>query len=257
MLVATPSYALHLAEAIEKKGIDKSKLNLRLALFGGEGHTEEMRAKIENALGILATENYGLSEVGGPGVAGECYLKQGLHFAEDHFLPEIVDPDTLEPLPMGEKGELVITTLTKEAFPMLRYRTRDITWLMDEPCQCGRTSLRMAKVQGRTDDMMVIRGVNVFPSQIESVIMAIKEVEPFYEIIVTTQDYLDRIEVRVEFSDASLLDDYEKLEALRARMRHDLKSVLNIDAKVTLVTPGTLPRYEGKGKHVIDKRDNK
>ena len=257
VLVATPSYALHLAEAIEKKGIDKSKLNLRLALFGGEGHTEEMRAKIENALGILATENYGLSEVGGPGVAGECYLKQGLHFAEDHFLPEIVDPDTLEPLPMGEKGELVITTLTKEAFPMLRYRTRDITWLMDEPCQCGRTSLRMAKVQGRTDDMMVIRGVNVFPSQIESVIMAIKEVEPFYEIIVTTQDYLDRIEVRVEFSDASLLDDYEKLEALRARMRHDLKSVLNIDAKVTLVTPGTLPRYEGKGKHVIDKRDNK
>ena len=167
VLVATPSYALHLAEAMARKGIDKSKLKLRLALFGGEGHTEEMRAKIENALGILATENYGLSEVGGPGVSGECYLKCGLHFAEDHFLPEIIDPDTLETLPAGEKGELVITTLTKEGFPMLRYRTRDITWLIDEPCKCGRTSMRMAKVQGRTDDMMVIRGVNVFPSQIE------------------------------------------------------------------------------------------
>ena len=254
VLVATPSYALHLAEAIDKKGIDKSQLKLRLALFGGEGHTEEMRAKIENALGILATENYGLSEVGGPGVSGECYLKCGLHFAEDHFLPEIIDPDTLETLPPGEKGELVVTTLTKEGFPMLRYRTRDITWLIDEPCRCGRTSIRMAKVQGRTDDMMVIRGVNVFPSQIESVIMSIKEVEPFYEIIVTTEDYLDRIEVRVEFSDASLLDDYEKLENLRGRIRHGLKSVLNIDAKVTLVTPGTLPRFEGKSKHVIDKR---
>ena len=257
VLVATPSYALHLAEAMARKGIDKSKLKLRLALFGGEGHTEEMRAKIENALGILATENYGLSEVGGPGVSGECYLKCGLHFAEDHFLPEIIDPDTLETLPAGEKGELVITTLTKEGFPMLRYRTRDITWLIDEPTKCGRTSMRMAKVQGRTDDMMVIRGVNVFPSQIESVIMSIKEVEPFYEIIVTTENYLDRIEVRVEFSDASLLDDYEKLEDLRGRIRHDLKSVLNIDAKVTLVTPGTLPRFEGKSKRVIDKRDHK
>ena len=149
VLVATPSYALHLAEAMARKGIDKSKLKLRLALFGGEGHTEEMRAKIENALGILATENYGLSEVGWPGVSGECYLKCGLHFAEDDFLPEIIDPDTLETLPAGEKGELVITTLTKEGFPMLRYRTRDITWLIDEPCKCGRTSMRMAKVQGR------------------------------------------------------------------------------------------------------------
>ena len=256
VLIATPSYALYLAEAIEKKQIDKDSIKLRLALFGGEGHTEEMRAKIEQSLGILATENYGLSEVGGPGFSGECYLKQGLHIAEDQFLSEIIDADTLEPLPIGDQGELVITTLTKEGFPMLRYRTRDITWLNDEPCECGRTSMRMAKVQGRTDDMMVIRGVNVFPSQIESVIMAAKEVEPFYEIIVTTEGYLDRIEVRVEFSDASLLDDYNKLEKLQNRLRHELKSVLNIDAKVTLVTPGTLPRYEGKGKHVIDKRDH-
>lgn len=257
ILISTPSYALYLADEMEKKGIDKSTIKLRLALFGGEGHTEEMRAKIEKQLGILATENYGLSEVGGPGYSGECYLKQGLHIAEDQFISEMVDPDTLEPLPMGEQGELVITTLVREAFPVLRYRTRDITWLNDEPCQCGRTSMRMAKVQGRTDDMMVIRGVNVFPSQIESVIMSMKEIEPFYEIIVTTEDYLDRIEVRVEFSDASLLDDYNKLEDLKNRIRHNIKSVLGIDAKITLVTPGTLPRFEGKAKRVIDKRNHK
>ena len=257
ILIATPSYALYLADEIEKKGIDKDTIKLRLALFGGEGHTEEMRAKIEAQLGILATENYGLSEIGGPGYSGECYLKRGLHIAEDQFISEVIDPDTLEPLPMGEQGELVITTLTKEAFPMLRYRTRDITWLNDEPCECGRTSMRMHKVQGRTDDMMVIRGVNVFPSQIESVIMAMEEIEPFYEIIVTTENHLDRIEVRVEFSDATLLDDYAKLEELRARIRHNIKSILNIDAKISLVTPGTLPRFEGKAKRVIDKRTQK
>lgn len=256
VLIATPSYGLYLANEIEKRNIDKSTIKLKYALFGGEGHTAEMRNKIEEQLGILATENYGLSEVGGPGVSGECYLKQGLHIAEDHYIPEIVDPDTLEQLPMGEKGELILTTLCREAFPVLRYRTRDITWLDDTPCECGRTSMRMAKVQGRTDDMMVIRGVNVFPSQIESVIMAIKEVDPFYEIILTTENHLDRLEVRVEFNDASLLDDYNKLEDLRAKIRHDLKAVLNIDAKVTMVTPGTLPRYEGKAKRIIDNRSH-
>jgi len=256
VLISTPSYALYLANEMEKRNIDKSSLKLKYALFGGEGHTEEIRAKIEQQLGIMATENYGLSEVGGPGVSGECYLKRGLHIAEDHYIPEIVDPDTLEPLPVGEKGELVLTTLCREAFPMLRYRTRDITWLNDEPCECGRTSIRMHKVQGRTDDMMVIRGVNVFPSQIESVIMSMEEVEPFYEIILTTENHLDRIEVRVEFSDASLLDDYGKLEELRARIRHNVKAVLNIDAKISLVTPGTLPRFEGKAKRIIDKRTN-
>lgn len=256
VLIATPSYGLYLANEIEKRNIDKSTIKLKYALFGGEGHTAEMRNKIEEQLGILATENYGLSEVGGPGVSGECYLKQGLHIAEDHYIPEIVDPDTLEQLPMGEKGELILTTLCREAFPILRYRTRDITWLDDTPCECGRTSMRMAKVQGRTDDMMVIRGVNVFPSQIESVIMAIKEVDPFYEIILTTENHLDRLEVRVEFNDASLLDDYNKLEDLRAKIRHDLKAVLNIDAKVTMVTPGTLPRYEGKAKRIIDNRSH-
>jgi len=256
VLIATPSYGLYLANEIEKRNIDKSTIKLKYALFGGEGHTAEMRNKIEDQLGILATENYGLSEVGGPGVSGECYLKQGLHIAEDHYIPEIVDPDTLEQLPMGEKGELILTTLCREAFPVLRYRTRDITWLDDTPCECGRTSMRMAKVQGRTDDMMVIRGVNVFPSQIESVIMAIKEVDPFYEIILTTENHLDRLEVRVEFNDASLLDDYNKLEDLRAKIRHDLKAVLNIDAKVTMVTPGTLPRFEGKAKRIIDNRSH-
>lgn len=257
ILIATPSYALYLADEIEKKGIDKDKIKLRLALFGGEGHTEEMRNKIEKQLGILATENYGLSEVGGPGYSGECYLKQGMHIAEDQYYSEIIDPDTLQPLPMGEKGEVVITTLTKEAFPVLRYRTRDISWFNDEPCECGRTSMRMAKIQGRTDDMMVIRGVNVFPSQIESVIMSMKEVEPFYEIVLTTEGYMDRIEVKVEFSDSSLLDDFTKLEHLRQKIKHNLRVILNIDAKVTLVSSGTLPRFEGKAKRVIDHRKNK
>lgn len=256
VLIATPSYALYLGDEIEKRGL-KDKLKLRLALFGGEGHTEEMRAKIEKQLDITATENYGLSELGGPGMSGECYIKNGMHIAEDHFLPEIIDPETLEPLPMGEKGELVVTALTKEGFPMLRYRTRDITWFDDSPCPCGRTSLRMGKIQGRSDDMLVIRGVNVYPSQIESVVMAIDEIEPFYEIVVTNEGYMDRIEVRMEFSDANLLDDYEKLDALKARIRHDLKATLNIDAKVSLVSPGTLPRFEGKGKRVVDKREVK
>jgi len=254
ILIATPSYGLYLADEIEKKGIDRSKLKLRLALFGGEGHTEAMRVKIEKQLGILATENYGLSEIIGPGVSGECIYQNGMHIAEDHFLSEIVDPDTLEPLEMGEKGELIMTTLTKEGSPVLRYRTRDITWLDDTPCRCGRTSLRMAKVQGRSDDMLVIRGVNVFPSQIESVVMSMKEIEPFYEIIVYNEGYMDKIEVRVEFADAAMLDNYKKLEELRNRIAHNLRTILSIDAKVTLVSSGTLPRFEGKGKRVIDKR---
>jgi len=214
-----------------------------------------MRTKIEKQLGILATENYGLSEIIGPGVSGECIYQNGMHIAEDHFLPEIIDPDTMEPLEMGEKGEMIFTSLTKEGSPVLRYRTRDITWLDDTPCSCGRTSIRMAKVQGRTDDMLVIRGVNVFPSQIESVVMSTKEIEPFYEIIVYNEGYMDKIEVRVEFNDAGLLDDYKKLDDLRGRIAHNLRTILSIDAKVTLVSAGTLPRFEGKGKRVIDKRN--
>lgn len=254
VLVSTPSYGLYLADEMEKRGIDKSRLKLRVALFGGEGHTDAMRQKIEAQLGILATENYGLSEIIGPGVSGECIYKDGMHIAEDHFLPEIVNPETLEPLGPGEKGEMVITAMTKEGTPVLRYRTRDITWLDDEPCRCGRTSVRMAKVQGRTDDMLVIRGVNVFPSQIEAVVMSTKEIEPFYEIVVTNEGYMDKIEVRVEFSDGEMLDDYKKLDDLRNRIAHNLRTILSIDAKVTLVSSGTLPRFEGKGKRVIDKR---
>ena len=177
-----------------------------------------------------------------------------MHIAEDHFFSEIVDPDTCEPLPLGEKGELVVTTLTRQAMPVLRYRTRDITWLDEAPCACGRSSMRMAKVQGRSDDMLVIRGVNVFPSQIESVVLSMKEVEPYYEIVVTTEDYLDRIEVKVEIGDPGLLENFRALEALRERVRHALRTVLNIDAKVTLVSPGSLKRFEGKAKRVTDLR---
>ncbi|MGI6257459.1 MAG: phenylacetate--CoA ligase family protein [Anaerovoracaceae bacterium] len=257
ILISTPSYGLYMAEEIEKRNIDKNKIKLRLALFGGEGHTEAMRKKIEKQLGIVATENYGLSEIGGPGYSGECYKQRGMHIAEDHFFSEIIDPDTLETLSMGEKGELVVTSLTREAFPVLRYRTRDITWLDDGPCGCGRTSMRMAKVQGRSDDMLVIRGVNVYPSQIEEVVMSVKEIEPFYEIVVTRENYMDRIEVKVELKDASYLDDFRRLDELRRRINHDLRTTLNIDAKVSLVSSGSLPRFEGKGKRVHDLREEK
>lgn len=254
ILIATPSYALYMADVAYKKGIDMSKIKLRLGMFGGEGHTEEMRAKIEELWHIKATENYGLCEVIGPGYSGECIMQNGMHIAEDHFYSEVIDPDTCEPLPIGEKGELVITSLDKEAMPVLRYRTKDITWLEEEPCKCGRTSMRMAKVQGRSDDMMVIRGVNVFPSQIESVLMSMKEVEPHYEIVVTTENYLDRIEVKVELKDESLLDRFSELEQLRSAIRHRLRTTLNIDAKVTLVSAGTLKRFEGKARRVTDLR---
>lgn len=257
ILVSTPSYALYIAEVAEKLGIDLTKNKVRLGLFGGEGHTNEMRAQIERKWGMVATENYGLSEIIGPGYSGECYLKDGMHIAEDLFITEVIDPDTGEVLPMGEKGELVITPLFREASPILRYRTRDISWLNDEPCKCGRTSMRMAKVQGRTDDMMVIRGVNVFPSQIESVLMSESGVEPYYEIVVTTENFLDKIEVRVELTDAALLDDFVALKNLQEKIKHDIYTTLNIQAKVTLVSSGTLERFTGKAKRVKDLRGGK
>lgn len=255
ILVSTPAYALYMADVAEKIGVDMDKIKLRLAMFGGEGHTEEMRRQIEKRWHLLATENYGLSEIGGPGYSGECYKQDGMHIADDMFITEIVDPDTLEPLPMGEKGELVITPLVREAMPVLRYRTKDISWLNDEPCACGRKSLRMAKIQGRTDDMLIIRGVNVFPSQIESVLMAMSEVEPHYEIVVTRENYMDRIEVKVEVSNPALLDKFTELEQLRGKIRHNQYKTLNIDAKVTLVSGGTLKRFEGKAKRVTDLRN--
>ncbi|EPR13329.1 phenylacetate--CoA ligase family protein [Ruminiclostridium papyrosolvens] len=254
ILVGTPSYALYLAETADEMGLDKSKLKLKLGLFGGEGHTPEMRAEIERRWGIKATENYGLSEVQGPGVAGECYCQCGMHINEDHFYPEIIDSESGEALEYGNKGELVLTTITKEGIPMLRYRTKDITILNPEKCDCGRTTVRMNKVLGRTDDMLIIRGVNVFPSQIESVLVGMEGIGPHYQIIVTKNGYMDAIEVHVELIDGKLLEKFSELEKLEKKIRHELKVVLQIDAKVKLVEPKSIERTTGKAKRVIDMR---
>ncbi len=254
ILVGTPSYALYLSEIAEEMGITKGKHRLRLGLFGGEGHTPEMRAEIEKRWGILATENYGLSEIVGPGVSGECSHQCGMHINEDFYYPEVIDSTTGEVKGYGEKGELVITTLTKEGIPMLRYRTKDITVLDSEPCKCGRTNVRMNKVLGRTDDMLIIRGVNVFPSQIESVLVGMEHVGPHYQIIVSKKGYMDDIEVRVELVDGRMLERFSELEKLEKSVRHNLKSVLQIDAKVKLVEPKSIERSTGKAKRVIDLR---
>ncbi|KNY26076.1 Phenylacetate--CoA ligase [Pseudobacteroides cellulosolvens ATCC 35603 = DSM 2933] len=256
IIVGTPSYVLHLSEIAEEMGVTKGKHRLKLGLFGGEGHTPEMRAEIEKRWGILATENYGLSEIVGPGVAGECIHQCGMHINEDHFYPEIINPDTGDTLGYGERGELVLTTLTKEGIPMLRYRTKDITVLNPETCKCGRTSVRMNKVLGRTDDMLIIRGVNVFPSQIESVLVGMEHIGPHYQIIVTKKGYMDAIEVLVELIDGSLLEKFSELENLEKQIRHKIKTTLQIDAKIRLVEPKTIERSLGKAKRVIDLRNN-
>lgn len=254
-LICTPSYALYMSEVAHKTGAIKN-IKLRYGLFGGEGSSESMRGEIEKRWGIQATDNYGLSEIIGPGVSGECLEKCGLHVAEDHFYCEVIDPDTGEVLPMGQKGELVITTLTREGIPMLRYRTRDITRLIEEPCKCGRTSLRMEKVQGRSDDMLIIRGVNVFPSQIEEVLVATEGLGPHYEIIVRREGFLDTMEVKVELADTAMVDDFAMLEQLSHHVRNRIKSVCLVDAKITLSEPFTLRRSEGKAKRVEDLRNN-
>lgn len=254
VLISTPSYAMYMSEVAKAQGVTPDEIKLRIGLFGSEGCTDELRDKIEAGFGLLSTDNYGMSELMGPGVSGECEYRCGLHFAEDHFYPEIIDPSTGEVLPEGESGELVITTLTKEGIPMLRYRTRDITRLTKEPCKCGRTHMRMDKVRGRSDDMLKIRGVNVFPSQIESVIAAIDGVAPHYELILTRKNYTDFLEVKVEFTDEKLVEDYLKLEALRQEVVDKLHTVLGIKAKVVLAPPQTLKRYEGKAKRIIDNR---
>ncbi len=255
VLIATPSYASYMSELVREAGI-RDKLRVRVGLFGGEGCTSEMRARIEENFGIIATDNYGMCELTGPGVSGECLERNGLHFAEDHFFPEIIDPETGEVLPEGEKGELVITTLTKEAMPVLRYRTRDITRLTREPCRCGRTHARMDKVTGRSDDMLIIKGVNVFPSQIESVLMTLEHVSPHYLLFVRHEGYMDTLEVQVELQDASLLETYALLEGQQRSIREKLRSVLGLDTKVTLVGPKTIERFQGKAKRVIDLRKN-
>jgi phenylacetate-CoA ligase len=254
VLISTPSYALYMSEVLQEKGVKKSDIKLKIGLFGAEGSTEEMRAQLEERWGILATENYGMSELIGPGVSGECVHKAGMHINEDFFIPEIINPDTGEVLPWGEKGELVITTLMKEGIPLLRYRTKDITYLIPEQCKCGRTSLRMAKIQGRTDDMLIIRGVNVFPSQVESVLLGIKHISPHYLLEVGKNGFVDTLKVIVELEDDSLLDSFSKLEELEKTIKHKLHVVLGLDAKVQLAEPKSIERSMGKAKRVIDKR---
>ena len=254
-LIATPSYVLHLSEVMDQAGITPDDLKLKTGLFGGEGHTPQMRELIEQKLGIVDTQNYGLTELCGPGVSYECLENKGMHINEDHFFPEIIDPATGEVLPEGEQGELVFTTLTKEGIPMIRYRTKDISRLTSEPCACGRTNVRMDLVKGRCDDMMVIRGVNVFPSQIESVLMTVEGIGPHYQIIVTTEHYMDKMEVQVELIDGQKLESYAGLESLINEIRHKIRTVLQIDVRVTLLNPQTLERTAGKSKRVLDKRE--
>ncbi|MBU0675512.1 MAG: phenylacetate--CoA ligase [Proteobacteria bacterium] len=255
VLLSTPSYALNLADTMAEMGIDPADLKLRVGVFGAEPWSEEMRRELEKRLKIKAIDIYGLSEVLGPGVAIECVEEQrGLHIMEDHFLAEIVDRDTFAPLPVGEAGELVFTTLTKEAFPVIRYRTKDISHLIADVCTCGRTFYRMPKVTGRTDDMLIIRGVNVFPSQIEEVLMKIEGVEPHYQIMVEREGSLDSIEVQVEVSEEIFSDEIKVLEGISSKIKNDIKDLLGISAKIKLVEPKTIQRSEGKAKRVFDNR---
>jgi len=254
VLVCTPSYALVIADTMMEMGINPSGLSLRYGLFGAEPWSEAMRHEINEKLGIRATDNYGLSEVMGPGVAGECEECNGLHINEDHFLLEIIDPDTLEPVEPGEIGELVITTLTKEAFPMIRYRTRDLTRFIPEPCPCGRTFTRMQRVMGRTDDMLIIKGVNVFPVQIEKVLFEIKGTEPHYQIIVERENHSDKVTVLVEVTESIFFDQMKKQRQMVDHIKARLTSELGIGVQVKLVEDKTLERSEGKTKRVIDKR---
>ncbi|MDI6709071.1 MAG: phenylacetate--CoA ligase [Bacillota bacterium] len=254
-LACTPSYALHLAEVIDDLEVERSRLRLRVGIFGAEPWSTNLGREIEKKLGIVAMDIYGLSEIMGPGVAMECPYKQGLHVWDDHFLPEIIDPETGEPLPYGEKGELVITTLTKEGFPLLRYRTRDVTILHDEPCPCGRTHVRMERIMGRTDDMLIIRGVNVFPSQVESALLEAGQAEPHYLLVVDRSGPLDYLEIWVEVSERYFADEVRELERLEQAFKRAIESILGISVKIKLVEPKTIERSQGKAKRVVDRRD--
>jgi len=254
VLACTPSYALYLAEAIQESGIKRDDLKLRVGVFGAEPWTENMRREIEDKLKIKAIDIYGLSEVIGPGVASECMDQEGLHINEDHFYPEIIDPVTLKVLPAGSTGELVFTTLTKEGLPLIRYRTRDLTRLTYEKCKCGRTMVRMDKCLGRSDDMLIIRGVNLFPSQVESVLLEMSEIKPHYLLIVDRVNNLDTLELKVEVDEAFFQDKISQLESLRQKLQNNLENSLGLAIKVTLVEPKIIERSEGKSKRVIDKR---
>jgi phenylacetate-CoA ligase len=251
---STPSYALYLAEFAANQGIDVREFEVERGIFGAEPWSEEMRRRIEEAYDIVAYDNYGLSELCGPGVAVECEAREGMHVWSDHFLLEVIDPETGEPLGPGEKGELVFTTLTKEAMPLLRYRTRDISMLLEDECSCGRTHPRIARLMGRSDDMLIIRGVNVFPSQVEHVLMSFPEVAEHYQIVVDRQGTMDVLQVNVEVTERIFRGETEELLKLKNRLEAKLKSVLGVKARVKFVEPGTIPRSQGKAQRVVDLR---
>ena len=253
-IACTPSYALYLAEVVERMGIRKEELGLRIGAFGAEPWTEHMRQEIQSRLGLKGYNIYGLSEIMGPGVSYECQEQYGSHINEDHFYPEIIDPVTCQNLPYGTQGELVFTTLTKEGMPLLRYRTKDLTSLIADPCPCGRTSVRMTPIMGRSDDMLIIRGINVFPSQVESVILGMKEFEPQYLLVVDRKNNLDTLEVQVEVRRDFFSDDIGSMLKLKKTLSDRLKSVLSISAEVKLVEPNSIVRSQGKSKRVIDNR---
>ena len=253
-IACTPSYALYLAETLDKMGLTKNDISLRVGAFGAEPWTENMRHEIEERLGLKGYNLYGLSEIMGPGVSYECCAQNGSHISEDHFCPEIINPDTLEQLPYGEQGELVFTTLTKEGMPLLRYRTKDLCSLIEGKCDCGRTSVRMGRIVGRSDDMMIIRGINVFPSQVESVILEMQEFEPQYMLVVDRVNNLDTLQVQVEVRRNFFSDDIGRMLAMKKALADKLKSVLSIGVDVRLMEPGSIERSQGKGKHVIDNR---
>lgn len=257
LLVATPSYALHMGEVAKEMGIDPAKdLQVKIGLFGGEGMTEPMRGEMYKLWGrdMKATQNYGMSELIGPGVSGECLELCGMHINEDHFIPEIINPETGEVLAPGERGELVVSCITKEALPLIRYRTGDITRLFYEPCECGRTTVRMENISGRSDDMLIVRGVNVFPTQIEEVLLKIDEIGSHYEIFVDRINHLDTMEIKVELADEFLLDSYAKLGELEKKIKLSLRTVLGLDAVIKLEAPRSLKRFEGKARRVTDLR---
>ena len=255
VIACTPSYAAYIGESIVDENIDPGKIKLKSGVFGAEPWTQEMRTQIELSLGIKAYDIYGLTEIIGPGVSMECQFQQGMHIFEDHFIPEIINPDTGAVLPYGELGELVFTPVTKEAMPLLRYRTRDLTRLHAEKCDCGRTLVRMEKCVGRTDDMLIIRGVNVFPSQVESVLLEMSETKPHYLIIVDRENNLDTMEIQVEIQEEFFSDEVKELEGLRQRIKANVSSILGISAVIRLVEPGTIERSMGKAKRVVDKRN--
>lgn len=255
VLACTPSYALRLSEVAADEGVDFKSLKFKVGVFGAEPWSENMRVEIENQLGLDAVDIFGLSEIIGPGVAVECVeAKQGLHIFEDHFIPEVIDPETGEVLPYGKPGELVFTTLTKEAFPLIRYRTRDLSTLYREPCKCGRTMVRMGRITGRSDDMLIIRGVNVFPSQIESVLMARKDVAPYYLLTVERKGRMDSLGVDVEINEEVFSGSVKDLQSIGREIEKDIKDMLGVSCKVRLVKPKTIQRSEGKAERVIDKR---